>query len=85
MANQAPEKTFRVGLCSASVFKNVVDGTDGGPKKTFRAVSMQRRYRKQDGSWESTTSFGLGELPQAMRAMELAQGYVESIEAEVTS
>ena len=77
-----PAKTFRVGLCSASVFRNTANG-DGG-KKSFLTVSIQRRYRDED-KWKSATNFGLAEMPQVIRAMQLAQQYVEQEEAEVQS
>ena len=76
-----PVKTFRVGLCSASLFRNKAEGNGGGGR-AFLTVSVQRRYKKGD-SWESASNFGLAELPQVQRAMQLAQQYVEAEEAEV--
>ena len=73
-----PEKTFRVGLCSASVFRN-----SGSGGKSYLTVSVQRRYR-DNGEWKSATNFGLAELPQVVRALQLAQEFVEEEEAEVT-
>lgn len=75
-----PEKVFRIGSVSASVFVNEVDG-DGGTRR-IRNVNLQRRYR--DGEeWKSSTSFGLSDIPSALRVLQLAQQHVESIEAEV--
>lgn len=86
MANQPPEKTFRIGLCSASVFKNTIEPKDGkGPKRTIRTVVLQRRYQDGDGQWQSTSSFGLAELPAAARVLDLARDYVEGIEADTSS
>jgi hypothetical protein len=87
MANNSPEKVFRVGLINASVFKNVIEPKDGqGGKKTIRSVNLQRRYfDDKEERWESTTSFQLSDLPAAIRVLELARNYVESMEAEVTS
>jgi hypothetical protein len=85
MANQPPEKTFRIGLVSASVFKNTYDAKDGKPKRVFRTVVLQRRYQKDEGEWESASSFGLADLPNALRVLGLAQDYVESMEADVTN
>lgn len=76
-----PEKVFRVGLISASVFLNEV-ASDGGTRHV-RNVNLQRRYRDGD-TWKSATSFGLSDLPAAIRVMELARNYVESHEADVT-
>jgi len=78
--SKSPEKTFRIGSVSASVFVNEVQG-DGGKRK-IRNVNLQRRYKDGD-EWKSTSSFGISDLPQAIRALQLAQTHVESIEAEV--
>lgn len=82
MASNAPEKTFRIGLVSASVFVNEIDGDNG--KRTIRNVNLQRRYRDGD-EWKSSTSFGLADLPVALRVLQLAQEYVEELEAEVSN
>lgn len=79
MANKTPEKTFRIGLVSASVFINEVNGEGG--KRQIRNVNLQRRYRDGD-SWKSSSSFGLADLPNALRALQLAMQHVETIEAE---
>ena len=76
-----PERTFRIGLVSASVFVNEVEAEGG--KRRFRSVNLQRRYRdSSDGEWKSTSSFGLAELPQAQAVLDLALKHVASEEAE---
>ena len=82
-----PEKQFRVGNVSASVFANTIDTERG--KRTVRNVNLQRRYYDEketdpDKRWKSSTSFGLGDLPQAIRVLIIAQEHIESIEADVT-
>ena len=79
-AKNPPEKTFRMGLVSASVFLNEVETDDG--VREIRNVNLQRRY-KDNGDWKSTTSFGLTDLPLAIRVLQLAQQHIEGIEAEV--
>jgi hypothetical protein len=76
-----PEKTFRMGLVSASVFVNEFETADPRRKKTRRNVVLQRSYKDGD-EWKQTNSFGLGELPAAIRVLELAQSHVESQEVE---
>ena len=78
-----PEKTFRMGLVSASVFVNEFDVGDGKRKvrRTRRNVVLQRSY-KDGEEWKQTNSFGLGDLPAAVRVLELAQSFVESQEVE---
>ena len=78
-----PEKVFRIGLVTASVFVNEVE-TDSG-KRHIRNVNLQRRYRDNaDGEWKSTSSFGLGELPQVAAVLDLAMQHVARKEAEVS-
>ena len=77
-----PEKVFRIGLVSASVFRNEVSASEGDEKRSVRAVALQRRY-KDGEEWRTSTSFGLADLPNAVRVLELALQHVESQEAEV--
>ena len=49
-------------------------------KRHFRSVIVQRPYRDRDESC-FVTSFGLAELPQAIRVLQLAQEHVDSAEA----
>jgi len=80
MAQKRPEKVYRIGFVSASVFAHEMETDEG--KRTIRSVSLQKRY--MDGNDPKyTSSFNLSELPQAMRALELALRYVEGREADV--
>lgn len=75
-----PEKVFRIGYVSASVFARDVENDDG--KRTMRSVNVQKRYLDGDET-KYTSSFNLGELPQAIRVLQLAQEYVEAREADI--
>ncbi len=77
--SKSPETTFRLGNVSASVFVNEVDG-DGGKRK-FRSVNVQRSYRDGEET-KFVSSFGLSDLPTAIRVLQLAQAHVESKEAQ---
>ena len=77
--SKAPETTFRLGNVSASVFVNEAN-SDGG-KRTFRSVNVQRSYRDGDDT-KYISSFGLSDLPSAIRVLQLAQAHVESKEAQ---
>lgn len=81
MANRKPEKVFRIGYVTASVFAHEVETDDG--KRTLRSVALQKRYMDGD-EVKYTSSFGLAELPQAMRVLQLAAGHVEQQEAVVS-
>ena len=80
MAQKKPKKVFRIGFVTASVFAHDVDIDEG--KRTLRSVSVQKRYMDGEEA-KYTSSFGLTELPQAIRVLHLAQQYVESREAEI--
>ena len=80
MAKSKPTKVYRIGSVSGSIFEHVVDG-DGG-KRTVRSVSLQRSY-KDGEEWKYSSSFGIAELPVAMRVLELAQQHIEAAEAEI--
>lgn len=76
-----PEKVFRIGYVSASVFVNEVE-TDSGKRK-LRNVNLQRRYKDDEGEWQSSSSFGLADLPQALEVLRLSLNHVAQKEAEV--
>ena len=77
----SPERVFRIGAISASVFVNEIDG-DGG-RREIRNVNLQRRYMDGD-DWKSSSSFSLADLPQAIAVLNLAQAHVQELEADVT-
>ena len=79
--SKSPEATFRIGNCSALVFVNEMDGDD--TKRKVRSVNVQKSYKDGDQR-KYTSSFGLGELPSAIRVLQLAQQHIEKHEAEVT-
>ena len=51
-----PVAKLRVGLLNASIWERV---TENG---TFHSVSFERRYRDAQGNWQSTHSYGSGDL-----------------------
>jgi hypothetical protein len=78
--SRTPEKVFRIGAVSASVFLNHVEEK----RRPVYSVNLQRRYR--DGEeWKSSSAFGLAELPQAITALNLAMDYVVGQEADSSS
>ncbi len=79
-SNRRPERVFRIGFVSASVFVHDINSEAG--TRSVRSVHVQRRY--MDGNEAKYTSyFNLAELRQAMRVLQLATEYVESCEAVV--
>ena len=79
-----PETTFRVGRVSASVFINSVlqRGNNGNDyTRRFRTVTIQRSYKDENDKTKYVSSFGLGEIRNAIRVLELAAEHLESKEA----
>jgi hypothetical protein len=85
MAKQKPQRVFRVGYVSASVFCNTSSRKEGGEtvEREFRTVSLQRSYQDDKGDWQYSGNLSLGDLANALRALTLAQGYVEEQESTV--
>ncbi len=73
-----PTTTIRIGSVIGNVFVNEVD-TDGG-KRQIRSVSLQRSYC-QDNETKYSSSFGIADIPVAIRVLQLAQEQIEKQEA----
>ena len=80
MSSRKPERVFRIGFVSASVFAHDIESDDS--KRTLRSVNLQKRYLNGE-EVKYTSSFNLAELPQAIRVLKLATDYVESCESQV--
>ncbi len=74
MENNKPEIKFRAGPVSATVWKNT--GIKDGQKTQFTTVSIERGYKDKDGSWKSTTSMRVNDLPKAALALTKAYEYI---------
>lgn len=70
-----PEKSFRFGSCSASVFVKKASPKGSATDQPFYTVSLQRRY-KDGEAWKTSNSFTLSDLPAAIAALQLAMTYV---------
>ena len=79
---KSPEATFRLGNISASVFVQEAGGSSGSPKREFRSVNIQRSYRDGDET-KFVSNFTMGDLPAAIRCLQLAQEHVEEREVGV--
>jgi len=74
-----PDKAFRLGLISASVFTNEIS-TDGATR-TARSVVLQRRYRDANGDWQSTNSLSPADVSAAICVLQAAQGLLLEADA----
>ena len=79
-ANRRPEKVYRIGFVSASVFAREIKTDD--TTRVVRSVNVQKRY-VEGNETKYTSSFGLAELGQAIRVLHLASEWVEQQEAHL--
>ncbi len=59
-----PEKKFVSGAMVATVWKNSAVAEDGKVKE-FKTVSFERRYKDKDGTWKSSHSLRVADIPKA--------------------
>lgn len=91
-SRRRPEKEFRIGSCRATIWCNehkVKSGPNQQTTRIFRSINFDRTFWNEKlkdgkGDWDSTYSFGLGDVHNLIRVAELATEYVEKREADVT-
>ncbi|MFP4523009.1 MAG: hypothetical protein ACOCQQ_00025 [Candidatus Nanoarchaeia archaeon] len=75
MGKNKPEKSFRASPVNATVWANETTSSDGTPR-LFRTISLERNYKDKDGSWKSSHSLRVNDLPKAILALEKAYEYI---------
>ena len=73
---QQPDKKFRAGAISATIWKNKSE------KGEYSSVQLDRVYKDKDDTWKHTTSFNAADLPKAMLVLNKAYEYVVSKDKE---
>lgn len=71
-----PEITFRQGPCSASVYKQEYER--GGEKFCYRTTHFHRRYKDQNGDWQSSSILPVNDIPKAVIVLQKAYEYITS-------
>ena len=86
MSNQStrPRKILRCGGVRAVVWRNEQTSGDGD-SFTVESVKFNRRYRKNDGEWDSSTSFRKNDLPKLAVVCQRAYEYLNMKESEKES
>lgn len=77
-----PEKKFRAGPISSTVWANKGKRKDG-EEITFRTVSLDRRYTDKEGNWQSSSSYRASDLPRATLVLQKAYEYIVLKNSEV--
>ena len=70
-AKNVPEKKFSTGAVTATIWQNQGRGRNG-EIIGYRTVSLQKRYTDKNGTWQSSNSFRLNDLPKAALVLQKA-------------
>ena len=65
-----PEKKFKAGAVSATIWKN------GEGDQSYNTISLERAYKDKTGNWKNTNSLRLNDLPKARMVLDKAYEYV---------
>lgn len=69
-----PEKKFRAGAISATVWKNQTERD--GKVVEYKTVSFERNYQDKQGEWNTTNSLRVNDLPRASLVLQKAYEYI---------
>jgi hypothetical protein len=77
-----PEKKFRAGAISVTVWKNKGQGREGESVE-YQTISIDRNYKDKEGEWKSTNSLRVNDLPKASVVLQKAYEYIVLKEQEL--
>ena len=70
-----PEKKFRAGPISATVWLNKGQAING-EESEYRTISIERNYTDKEGKWHSNNSLRINDLPKAKLVLEKAYKFL---------
>ena len=70
MTGQTPIAKFKAGQVSSALWENEIEVK--GRTVTILKATVQRRYKDQDGNWQSSGSFSRNEIPLAIYCLQKA-------------
>ena len=73
---KGPVKKFRAGAVSATVWNNPGKEFDGKEATTYSTISLERSYKDKDGSWKTTNSLRINDLPKVTVVVNKAYEYL---------
>lgn len=81
MGKKLPEKKFRAGSVSATIWVN--HGKDSeGKETTYKTISFERSYLDKENNWQTTNSLRTSDLPKAILVISKAYEYLALNEQE---
>lgn len=75
VVNNLPERKFRAGALSATIWVNNGKNASGEPVE-YRTISIERNYTDKEGKWQSSNSLRINDLPKAALVMQKAYEYL---------
>lgn len=78
-----PEKKFRAGPVSATVWANKGQNKTTGEEVSFKTISIERSYKDKEDNWQSTNSMRINDLPKAAVVLMEAYKYIVCKEQEI--
>ncbi len=84
MTGNIPEKKFRAGAVSVTVWRNKGQ-TQQGEETEYSTVSIERAYKDKAGAWQNASSLRVNDLPKAGVALQKAYEYLVLKEQELFS
>jgi hypothetical protein len=87
---KAPEKKFRAGSVTVSLWKNAVAGSKFGDSNAvdqkvvdqksgnsgYYTISMERSYKDKNGNWQNSGSLRVNDLPKAALVLNRAYEFL---------
>ena len=73
-----PVAKLRIGLINANIWQRVTD------EDAFYSVSFERRYRDNDGNWQSTHSYNADDLLILAKLADKAHTEIMNLRAGIT-
>lgn len=70
-----PEKKFRAGAISATVWRNKGQKANGEDSE-YKTISIERSYTDKAGKWQSTNSLRTTDLPKAQVVLQKAYEHI---------
>jgi hypothetical protein len=67
-----PEKKFRAGAITATIWKNTSQNGDG----EYSTISFERSYKDKNDNWQTTNSLRVNDLPKAKLVLNKAYEYL---------
>ena len=71
MESKKPEENYAAGGVRVAVWKNK-GKTRAGEETDYYTVKLERRYKDQNGEWQSTASLRVNDIPKARLVLDKA-------------